>query len=113
MHELSMMQQVLETVEGQASAQNASRVHSVTLRIGALSGVVPDALRFAFECLAPGTRAEGAALVIEEPPVPCYCRSCQRAFETKTVQFQCPACGGVEVELRGGQEMTIVSMEVS
>jgi hydrogenase nickel incorporation protein HypA/HybF len=49
MHELSIMQSALDQVLEKARQAGASRVHAIRLRIGALSGVVPDALQFAFE----------------------------------------------------------------
>ena len=55
MHELSIMQSALDQVLEKARQAGASRVHAIRLRIGALSGVVPDALQFAFEALADGT----------------------------------------------------------
>ncbi len=61
MHELSIMQSALSLALDQARQAGAARVHTIRLRIGALSGVVPDALEFAFEALTPGTMAEGAA----------------------------------------------------
>ena len=65
MHELSIMQSALSLALDQARQAGAARVHTIRLRIGALSGVVPDALEFAFEALTPGTLAEGAQLAIE------------------------------------------------
>jgi len=58
MHELSIMQSALDQVLEKARQAGASRVHAIRLRIGALSGVVPDALQFAFEALADGTPAQ-------------------------------------------------------
>ena len=61
MHELSIMQSALNQALREARRAGAARVHQIRLRIGVLSGVVPDALQFAFEALTPGTAAEGAA----------------------------------------------------
>ena len=73
MHELSIMQSALSLALDQARQAGGSRVHTIRLRIGALSGVVPDALEFAFEALAPGTPAEGAKLAIEHVPARFWC----------------------------------------
>ena len=54
------MQSALDLALEQAQAAGAQRLLRVRLRIGALSGVVPEALTFAFEALTPGTLAEGA-----------------------------------------------------
>ena len=62
MHEFSIMQSALNQALREARLAGAARVHEIRLRIGVLSGVVPDALQFAFEALTPGTFAEGAAV---------------------------------------------------
>ena len=77
MHELSIMQSALSLALDQARHAGARRVHTIRLRIGALSGVVPDALEFAFEALAPGTAAEGAKLAIEAVPARFWCAPLQ------------------------------------
>ena len=43
-------------------------VRRVLIRIGPLSGVVPDALRFAFDVAVEGSPIAGACLDIEEVP---------------------------------------------
>ncbi|MGH7972007.1 MAG: hydrogenase maturation nickel metallochaperone HypA, partial [Limisphaerales bacterium] len=73
MHELSIMDSALTMVLERAQQAGAKRVHLVRLRIGALSGVVPDALQFAFEALVPGTLAESARLDIEDVPARFWC----------------------------------------
>jgi len=78
MHELSIMESALDLALDQAQKAGATRVHVVRLRIGTLSGVVPEALQFAFEALTPGTLAEGAALDIENIPAKFWCSACAR-----------------------------------
>ena len=75
MHELSIMESALNLALEQARKNGAVRVHALRLRIGALSGVVPDALQFAFEALTPGTAAEGAELLIDNVPARFWCQS--------------------------------------
>jgi hydrogenase nickel incorporation protein HypA/HybF len=65
MHEAGLMQSALELAGGHARRAGAVAIRRVVLRVGALSGVEPDALRFAFEALAPGTPAAGATLELE------------------------------------------------
>ena len=79
MHELSIMQSALSLALNQAQQAGAARVHMIRLRIGALSGVVPDALEFAFEALTPGTMAEGARLAVEHVPARFWCAACIRS----------------------------------
>ena len=62
MHELSITQSVVEICEQNAGGR---RVLSVTLEVGGLSGIVPDAVEFCFEACTRGTLLEGAKLIIE------------------------------------------------
>jgi hydrogenase nickel incorporation protein HypA/HybF len=113
MHELSIMQSALNEALNQARQAGASRVHEIRLRIGALSGVVPESLEFAFEALAAGTPAEGAQLVIENIPARFWCETCRREFEAGEMFAECPDCHQASSALRGGREMELASMEVA
>ncbi len=66
MHELSIAMSIIESVEEEIAAHPAASVERVTVTIGDLSGVVPEALRFAWEPAVRDTRLTGAALRIEE-----------------------------------------------
>ena len=65
MHELAVTQSVVDAVMERTGEQ---RVLEVRLRVGRLSGVLPDALRFCFDLVTDGTPLQGAVLDIEEPP---------------------------------------------
>ena len=112
MHELSIMQSALSLALDQARKAGAARVHLIRLRIGALSGVVPDALEFAFEALAPGTLAEGAELAIEHVPARFWCATCTREFQSDDMFAECPDCHSLSGELRAGREMEVASLEI-
>jgi hydrogenase nickel incorporation protein HypA/HybF len=112
MHEYSIMQSALTQALNEARLAGAVRVHEIRLRIGVLSGVVPDALQFAFETLAAGTSAEGALLTIEEVPARFWCAFCRKEFVSANLYAECPDCGNPSGELRAGREMELSSMEV-
>jgi hydrogenase nickel incorporation protein HypA/HybF len=112
MHELSIMQSALDQALEQARQAGASRVYAIHLRIGALSGVVSDALQFAFEALSDGTPAEGAKLVIEDVPARFWCGKCKKEFKATRMFAECPGCHHPSAELRAGREMELTSMEV-
>jgi hydrogenase nickel incorporation protein HypA/HybF len=65
MHEAGLMQSALDLAADHARRAGAGNIRRVVLRVGAFSGAEPDALRFAFEALAPGTPAAGATLELE------------------------------------------------
>ena len=112
MHELSIMQSALEIALEQARKAGASRVYVIRLRIGALSGVVPEALRFAFEALRSGTPAEKAELVVEDVAARFWCATCNREFQSAELFAECPDCHVPSGELRAGREMELASLEI-
>jgi hydrogenase nickel incorporation protein HypA/HybF len=113
MHELAIMQSALDMAEEKALAAGASQIHRLRLRIGELSGVVPEALRFAYEALRPGTMAAEAELEIDEIPALCWCPACNADFHVAALNFECPKCHQRSGDLRKGNEMDLTSMEIS
>ena len=87
-------------------------MHVIRLRIGTLSGVVPEALQFAFEALVPGTLADGAQLDIENIPARFWCAACRREFLSDDFFGECPGCRRPSGELRAGRELELASMEI-
>jgi hydrogenase nickel incorporation protein HypA/HybF len=112
MHELAIMESALELALTKAREVGARRIQVIRLRVGALAGVVPDALQFAFEALAPGTLAEGAQLAIEPLPARFWCAVCEREFVAADSFSQCPDCGALSGDLRAGRELEIASLEI-
>jgi hydrogenase nickel incorporation protein HypA/HybF len=113
MHEVSIMQSALDQALGRARIAGARRVHEIHLRVGVLSGVVPEALQMAFETLTVGTPAEKALLVIEEVPARFWCGTCRCEFTAETLFGECPACRAISPELRAGRELELASMEIT
>jgi hydrogenase nickel incorporation protein HypA/HybF len=112
MHELSIMQSALAMALEQAQEAGASRLLRLRLRIGVLSGVVPEALEFAFEALTPGTLAEGAELAIDQVRARFWCAHCAREFESDDLFADCPGCLRPSGDLRAGREMELASLEI-
>lgn len=112
MHELAIANSIVKTVLDEAKRQNLGRVSSVGLRIGLLSDVVPEALEFGFSAITKGTPLEGARLKIENVPVQAECTDCAARFGVKELVFQCPECQSGNIELKQGQELEIVYIEV-
>ena len=113
MHEAGLAQAALVVAADRARERGATRVHRLALRVGDLSGVVPEALRFALDALSPGTIAEGAAFDLEVVPVECHCGRCDRPFRPTDVVYACPDCGTVSADVRRGHELELVSLEAS
>jgi hydrogenase nickel incorporation protein HypA/HybF len=112
MHEVSIMHETLRLAQERATVAGASRILEVRLRVGRLSGVVPDSLRFAFETLREGTMAADAHLAIDDVAAICWCASCQVEFAAADLLCECPQCHAISAELRRGRELELVSMEI-
>ncbi|WP_316741640.1 hydrogenase maturation nickel metallochaperone HypA [Streptomyces sp. MK7] len=112
MHELSIATAIVERAEEWARADGTSAVSSVTVRVGELSGVVPDALDFAFEVAREGTALAGARLVVEQVTARAYCDPCAAEFAVGMPPFfWCPRCDRPSHDLRGGRELEITAVE--
>ncbi|HMQ29769.1 MAG TPA: hydrogenase maturation nickel metallochaperone HypA [Chloroflexaceae bacterium] len=112
MHELSIAISIVELAEGAARAAGAVRVTAVHLRLGALSGVVREALEFSFPLAAQGTALEDAPLVIEELPLVVACAPCGRDVRPEGLgSLSCPLCGTPSATIRQGRELELAALE--
>ena|SRR5690348_4193041 len=109
MHELSISQGIVESV---CDAVAEGQVLAVTIEIGKLSGVVPDAVRFCFDECARGTRLEGARLDIVDVRGRGRCSRCEQELDVEELVTPCP-CGNSFLEIVHGQELRIRSVEVT
>jgi hydrogenase nickel incorporation protein HypA/HybF len=111
-HELSIATAIVEQAEAIARADGAGGVSSVTVRVGELAGVVPDALHFAFEVARDGTALAGADLVVEQVTAHAWCAPCAEEFAVGMPPFfWCPRCDRPSTELRSGRELEITGIE--
>ncbi len=112
MHELSIAQSVIDSVRTELSSRGNPRLVAVGLRVGQVSGVQPDALRFSFEVIVRDTELEDARLDIEEVPVTSRCRACEREFPVVDFDPTCPGCGSVDTRPVAGDELQLSYLEV-
>ena len=83
------------------------------LRVGVMSGVVPEAMQFAFDAVCRDTIAEGATLEIETIPAACWCAACQLEFPYGDHLSECPHCHNLSSELSRGRELEIAAVEIN
>ena len=113
MHELSIAYNIVQTAEKVAHEAHIPHVDAVYLEIGALSGVVKDALLFSYDIATQGTCLEGSELKIKELPVVIFCEICQEEQILPSIQlFRCPICDTPSADIRQGKELEIVGLEV-
>ena len=109
MHELAIAESVVDAVTRKLPDATVTGVH---LEIGALSGVVPDSIRFCFDLATEGTALAGAELTITEQPARCRCRSCGAEFQPDFPIMLC-ACGSADAAVLSGADLKIVSVRVA
>jgi hydrogenase nickel incorporation protein HypA/HybF len=108
-HELGLCEGILEAVERRAAGRRVTRVR---LRVGTLHRVVEPALDQAFSLVADGTVAEGAAVELVVVPVRAACGACGQVSETDQVPAACAACGATTLEVSGGDELVLESIQL-
>lgn len=106
MHELSITTNIVAIVNERAQG---AKVTQVTLKIGQLTAVLPDAIRFCFDLVAQGTALEGAQLEIIHVPGTGRCRTCSAELTCQHLAQRC-ACGSLDVERLTGEELMISQM---
>lgn len=110
MHELSIAESLVEQLTALARREGAARVARVDLRVGALSGVDPEALAFAFPVAAEGTVAEGADLVARLVPARATCRACGAETESDSCFAVCTRCASPDLTFQGGRDLTLYAV---
>jgi hydrogenase nickel incorporation protein HypA/HybF len=112
-HELSLCDDLLGQVVAIAAQHHAQSVESITVQIGALSGVEPGLLDSAFTLIKAGTVAEYALLIIQTAPVIVLCRLCGAQSEVAANRLLCHACQSHETTLLSGDELILASVALN
>lgn len=108
MHELGLLASVVAAVERTADRAGASRIEAVGLRVGTLSGALPDALLGAWPIATAGSRLAGARLELDIVPAAIHCPSCEGDVPVdEFYALTCPACGTPSGTLVRGREFDV------
>jgi hydrogenase nickel incorporation protein HypA/HybF len=113
LHELSVALSLIDGITESARRDGFERVLAVRVRVGALSGVAPDALRFSWNLATVGTLAADSALEIEDVPLAVYCDRCAAERAPRAASgLICPECSNVCPRIVRGRELQLVALEV-
>jgi hydrogenase nickel incorporation protein HypA/HybF len=113
MHELSIAMSIVEMAQEESDQRGGVRVNAVYLKLGALAGIVKDALLSSYEMACEGTDLQGSRLVIEEIPAVVYCPRCLAPRTLEPVQwFTCPECRSPVSEVIHGRELQVAALEI-
>ncbi len=112
MHELGITESIINIVLDKAKTAQTSNIAQVNLVVGELSGFAPDCIQFYFDILSKDTIAQDAKLIFTPAPTELLCRNCSTAFHLQDTLWSCPECHSQSVEIIGGRELYVESMEV-
>jgi hydrogenase nickel incorporation protein HypA/HybF len=111
MHEMSVAHGLLSILQDQAKAHGIARISRVRVKVGRLRGIDARQLRLAFEALAEGGLANGAALDVEEIAAKARCRACGAVWRAPDYRLECPDCAAAAAEILVGRELFIESFD--
>lgn len=112
MHELSIAQNIVDIIHQHVDDRHLPLVQHVSVRIGALAGVVADSLEFNFEALVADTPLRNACLRIVQVPFVIQCNDCGTASQMESGIALCPHCGGMQTQTLSGTELQVMEIEV-
>jgi hydrogenase nickel incorporation protein HypA/HybF len=113
MHELGIARDILEVVNQHITDEQMPTVRSVRIRLGTLSGIVPESLSFCFEAIVADTPMAQASLEIIRVPTKADCTECGNSFEIEEPAFICADCGSTGIKVVSGTELQVVDIELA
>jgi hydrogenase nickel incorporation protein HypA/HybF len=113
-HELSIALSLVDLACEEAGKLRGECVQTLHIEVGAVSGVVEDALLFSFDVASRGTPIEGARLQISRVAAAIWCDTCRGERElTSVLDRRCPVCSAPAARLQRGTELRLNSIEVA
>lgn len=112
MHEMAITRSMLELVLEEATKSGGGKVTMINVVLGEMSGVVDSCVRFYFDFMSKDTPAEGAELNLHKSPNQAKCRKCGNIFRPRDVFWSCDKCDSMDIEITGGNELFVESIEV-
>ena len=112
MHELGIVFHIIKSVEEIGAQNELTKVSSVTLEIGEVSGIVPEYLTDCWKWAAEKSELlAGSELKVEQIDAVTYCEACGKTYPTVQYAKICPHCGSDQTYLVTGNEVSIKEIE--
>ena len=112
LHEFPITQSIVKISNEEAEKHGAKKITEIRLKVGELSGLMPECIQVYFDMCSKGTKAEGAVLKIEKIPICFKCNICGTECDAAERKYKCPNCGSKDIKVISGNEFLIDSMEV-
>lgn len=112
MHEYSIVQSLLDSCEENAAKNAATKVTKVVVKIGVMSGVEPELLKTAFDTFKEKTICEACEFVLNIQPVVVTCKECLQTSTLKKLEYSCPECKSLNLDILDGEDMYLMQLEM-
>lgn len=112
MHELPITQSIVRISNEEAEKHGANKITEIRIKVGELSGLVPECIQIYFDMCSTGTKAEGAVIKVEKIPIRFKCKLCGTECNASEGKYKCPNCASKDIQIISGNEFLIDSMEV-
>ena len=114
MHELGTVFYVIKEVEKLCDENDLTKVGSVTLQIGEVSGIIPEYIVDCWNWAVKESKyMKEAELKVEKLEAVTFCEDCGQEYPTVAHGRTCPHCGSEHTYLRRGNEFLIKEIEVT
>jgi len=113
MHELSLAQNIIETIKQNVTAEELIKVREVIVEVGAFSGVVADSLKFSFEAITSGTELNDAVMTIVDIPFCLKCNDCGSETSTEIPMLLCSICESSNTQILSGDELRVKELKIA
>lgn len=112
MHELSVTKGVLKLCIEEGEKYKVNKINKIKIKVGELTGLVPNCIAYYFNIVSKGTIAEEAEIIVEKVPVTINCEQCGFEGELGKNKYYCPSCNGIKYKIIKGREFYLDTMEV-
>ena len=117
MHELGVVLNMLDTLDAAAKRYGVSRIASVSVDVGEMTGIVPVYMHGVWPEAVNGTICAGSELYINMVKAIAHCADCGKDYEVmenaRNDVPMCPFCGSTRWTLKQGAQLVIKDIEVA
>lgn len=113
MHEFSITMEIVDIITKESEKLGGKKVSRVRLKVGALTGFYPEAIKYYYDALKAASDLLGESeLQAESVPARISCRDCGYTSDLYDYIVLCPSCNSLNTQVDGGRDVTIESIEV-
>jgi hydrogenase nickel incorporation protein HypA/HybF len=112
MHEMSIVEALLESIRAEVGPYPDARVQVVRVRVGTLRQIEPAMLGFCYDAAVRDTPLAGSRLEVQTVEAAARCGVCSLTFPIEESWFECPRCRSTNAELLTGDELLLAHIEI-